>query len=465
MRFDMWKSKAQKGAFLVFTALMIPIIFICAGFAVDLGNVWAYKSKLQNAADAAALAGAKEYGDNGQETVDKHGDADAQAERFLIANLGSDYFKEHLAEGSTGKVRYQMKPLAQKDSTKTYYRVYLSAQTDTSFMKMFNYDHMDVGVEAVAVVPQMKQESNFDALFVTKNGFADSSNVNGNQHGNDSNPISTTYTGHIYVADENKYNYYRANNDQDGRYKFFKPEAYNRRFDQVKDDKSLYEEVQLLKNSNYDEAALNTKKYLQDIADQNKYKSDSLTFYWNPPKIPMSSGEDYDYYYIDTNQSNVDFNLDYFQAKSPADEDKPVYIFIEGQKDQIQINLVGDKNDTAIHRPVILCYLGTSEYHSNEWGGYYTNQLKIAGNGLKFRGTIFAPNAYVFLNFDSSGSEIHGSVFSAVIDLRTNNGRFYFEDHHIIQGFTGGSGGGQTGPSTKLQLVISDKEGLKWSDD
>lgn len=463
MRFDMWKSKAQKGAFLVFTALMIPIIFICAGFAVDLGNAWAYKSKLQNAADAAALAGAKEYGDNGNETVDTHDEADKQAERFLIANLGSDYFKEHLAEGSTGKVRYQMKPLAQKDSTKTYYRVYLSAQTDTSFMKMFNYDHMDVGVEAVAVVPQMKQESNFDALFVARNNFM--GNINSNQHGNDPNRISTTYTGHIYVADENKYNYYRANNDQDGRYKFFKPEAYKRPFNQVKDDKSLYEEVQLLKNSNYDEAALNTKKYLQDIADQNKYKSDSLTFYWNPPKIPMSSGEDYDYYYIDTNQSNVDFNLDYFHAKSPADEDKPVYIFIEGQKSQIQINLVGDKNDTAIHRPVILCYLGTSEYHSNEWGGYYTNPLKIMGNGYKFRGTIFAPNAYVVLNFDSSGSEIHGSVFSAGIDLATNHGRFYFEDHHIIQGFTGGSGGGQTGPSTKLQLVISDKEGLKWSDD
>lgn len=266
MRFEMWKSKAQKGAFLVFTALMIPIIFLCAGFAVDLGNAWAYKSKLQNAADAAALAGAKEYGDNGQETVDKHGDADAQAERFLIANLGNDYFKTHLAEGSTGKVRYQMKPLTQNDSTKTYYRVYLSAKTDTTFMQMFNYKHMDVGVEAVAVVPQMKQESNFDALFVAKNGFTNQSNVNGNQHGSNTNPVSATYTGHIYVADENKYNYYRANNDQDGRYKFFKPEAYKQPFDQVKDDKSLYEEVQLIKSSNYDEAALETKKYIEDIA-------------------------------------------------------------------------------------------------------------------------------------------------------------------------------------------------------
>ena len=124
MRFEMWKSKAQKGAFLVFTALMIPIIFLCAGFAVDLGNAWAYKSKLQNAADAAALAGAKEYGDNGTESVDQHGDADAQAERFLIANLGSSFY-EHLADGSKGKVRYQMKPLTQNDSTKTYYRLKL----------------------------------------------------------------------------------------------------------------------------------------------------------------------------------------------------------------------------------------------------------------------------------------------------------------------------------------------------
>lgn len=367
MRFEMWKSKAQKGAFLVFTALMIPIIFLCAGFAVDLGNAWAYKSKLQNAADAAALAGAKEYGDNGQETVDKHGDADAQAERFLIANLGNDYFKTHLAEGSTGKVRYQMKPLTQNDSTKTYYRVYLSAKTDTTFMQMFNYKHMDVGVEAVAVVPQMKQESNFDALFVAKNGFTNQSNVNGNQHGSNTNPVSATYTGHIYVADENKYNYYRANNDQDGRYKFFKPEAYKQPFDQVKDDKSLYEEVQLIKSSNYDEAALETKKYIEDIAKKNKYTPDSIVYSWNTQdvNVPLSANSAYDYYYIDVDQPSVTVHLRNIPAETESDKDKPVYIFFERKYRNSRVSL--EQNITG--RPVIICDLEKSEYFSTPWGG------------------------------------------------------------------------------------------------
>lgn len=463
MRFDMWKSKAQKGAFLVFTALMIPIIFICAGFAVDLGNAWAYKSKLQNAADAAALAGAKEYGDNGNETVDTHDEADAQAERFLIANLGNEYFKEHLAEGSTGKVRYQMKPLAQKDSTKTYYRVYLSAQTDTSFMKMFNYDHLDVGVEAVAVVPQMKQESNFDALFVTKNGFAEPRDINGNQHGNNTNPISATYTGHIYVADENEYNDYRANNDQDGKYKFFKPEAYNRNFDQVKDDKSLYEEVQLLKNSNYDEAALETKKYLQDIAKKNKYTPNSIVYGndWNTQDfyVPLSANSAYDYYYIDVDQPNVTVHLKNIPANTESDKDKPVYIFFERKYGMSKVIL--DQDITG--RPVIICDLEESEYHSTSWGGYWDHQSFLTPNHRQFRGTFVAP--YAFVDFNAEECIFHGSVFAKDLYFRTRNGRFYFEDHHIIQGFTGGSGGGQTGPSTKLQLVISDKEGLKWSDD
>lgn len=461
MRFDMWKSKAQKGAFLVFTALMIPIIFICAGFAVDLGNAWAYKSKLQNAADAAALAGAKEYGDNGTETVDKHDDADAQAERFLIANLGNDYFKTHLAEGSTGKVRYQMKPLTQNDSTKTYYRVYLSAKTDTTFMQMFNYKHMDVGVEAVAVVPQMKQESNFDALFVTKNGFTDQSNVNSNQHGNDTNPISTSYTGHIYVADENKYNYYRANNDQDGRYKFFKPEAYDKHFNQVKDDKSLYEEVQLIKNSNYDEAALETKTYLQDIAKKNRLTPNSLVYSWNTQdvNVPLSANSAYDYYYIDVDQPSVTVHLRNISAETESDKDKPVYIFFERKYGNSRVSLEQD----ITGRPVIICDLEESEYHSYSWGGDYDHHSFLTTNNHQFRGTFIAP--YAFVDFNAENGIFHGSVFAKDLYFRTNNGRFYFEDHHIIQGFTGGSGGGQTGSSTELKLVISDKEGLTWSDD
>lgn len=47
----------QKGAVLVFAALMLPIMVFFGGMAIDFGRAYLYKSHLQNAADAAALAG------------------------------------------------------------------------------------------------------------------------------------------------------------------------------------------------------------------------------------------------------------------------------------------------------------------------------------------------------------------------------------------------------------------------
>lgn len=48
---------SQKGAVLVFVALMLPIMVFFGGMAIDFGRAYMYKSQLQNAADAAALAG------------------------------------------------------------------------------------------------------------------------------------------------------------------------------------------------------------------------------------------------------------------------------------------------------------------------------------------------------------------------------------------------------------------------
>ena len=50
----------QFGQTLVFFALLVPILFLFAGVAIDLGWYYLNVSRLQNAADAAVLAGAKE---------------------------------------------------------------------------------------------------------------------------------------------------------------------------------------------------------------------------------------------------------------------------------------------------------------------------------------------------------------------------------------------------------------------
>gem|GEM_PF-2380669 len=56
-----FKSLKQKGQSLVLYALLVPLMFTVGGAAVDLGWVYMNFSTLQNAADAAAVAGAKEF--------------------------------------------------------------------------------------------------------------------------------------------------------------------------------------------------------------------------------------------------------------------------------------------------------------------------------------------------------------------------------------------------------------------
>ena len=57
--------KEQRGAVIILFAVLIPFLMCFAGLVVDLGNLYAHYSKLQHAADAAALAGGSAYAESG----------------------------------------------------------------------------------------------------------------------------------------------------------------------------------------------------------------------------------------------------------------------------------------------------------------------------------------------------------------------------------------------------------------
>lgn len=466
MRFDMWKSKAQKGAFLVFTALMIPIIFICAGFAVDLGNAWAYKSKLQNAADAAALAGAKEYGDNGQETVDKHGDADAQAERFLIANLGNDYFKEHLADGSTGKVRYQMKPLTQNDSTKTYYRVYLSAQMDTTFMQMFNYKHMDVGVEAVAVVPSKSGGTiDFNNLIDVGTGMEGSFD-NNNGRDNDwgqlyNNKIKgSVFDGTVVFRNEDEWK--KARYTVEGKYRFFTPEARNddSRYDAIQ--KNHYQWPIKENSKDYYDKKQNVENALEALYKNHANEIQEDTPFQQQIFVPLSYSQSH-YYMIDSNithEPNITIHItNYGTSDNPNPQgteptkingqdfyvnDPPVYVYLKGNYGLIKIYLSED-----VTHPVVICYLGNANIQFENF------------NHNSFIGTIYAPNARID-PFNFEYRTFVGSITADWLRLQSTNDYFKFWNFGIP---SNGQSGNTSSSSSDLKLVISREEGLTWSDD
>ena len=101
----MFKKFKRRGQVLVFYALLIPLLFMFAGVGLDLGWYYLNVSRLQNAADAAVVAGAQklittedfssyEYkglvdkysGTRDEDKDTKAGDEEAQ--KYAVKNLG-----------------------------------------------------------------------------------------------------------------------------------------------------------------------------------------------------------------------------------------------------------------------------------------------------------------------------------------------------------------------------------------
>ena len=57
------KRKNQRGAMMVFFAILLPFLFGLMGLAIDASVLYLQRGKLQDVADAAALAGAAHLGD------------------------------------------------------------------------------------------------------------------------------------------------------------------------------------------------------------------------------------------------------------------------------------------------------------------------------------------------------------------------------------------------------------------
>ena len=80
------QREGQRGCALGTFCFAASCLFCLCGTRCRFGNMYSYKSNLQNAVDAAALAGASGYTAGG-DTVDYHPEADEMAAEYLKANL------------------------------------------------------------------------------------------------------------------------------------------------------------------------------------------------------------------------------------------------------------------------------------------------------------------------------------------------------------------------------------------
>ena len=208
----LWKkgiAGEQRGAFIVFTALALWFLLMFVAFAVDFGNYYQHKTRLQNAADAAALAGVAKYA----EETKNNSAVSTTTSKGRLVKLPSDSNVSSFSSGSysfnkeAGNVSdtvhesakgYVMSNYVQNDSThngvsmfdsiwsatgdatesketngittkittvtpKSYcYRIDLTDTIPTFFARIFGKDSLEVSVSAMAMLDRKDTEETTD---------------------------------------------------------------------------------------------------------------------------------------------------------------------------------------------------------------------------------------------------------------------------------------------------------------
>ena len=106
--------REERGAIFVLTALMLPVLFGFLGFAYDVGNLYMHKARLQNATDAAALAGGDLFRNPPDKTVD---DMDQSQGEYFSEELGKVVKKVLVNNVEVEEVQKKTQNVDYKDGT------------------------------------------------------------------------------------------------------------------------------------------------------------------------------------------------------------------------------------------------------------------------------------------------------------------------------------------------------------
>lgn len=133
----------ERGQTTVLVLGMAVLAFAVAGLAVDGTRAWLYRRTLQNAADAAALAGASE--------LDRAAYYGSGGDRILLDEVASE------GAASTWLARREIDARAAVDATRDRVRVEVRGVVPTTFLSLVGIDDIDVAVRAdAAPIPRTR---------------------------------------------------------------------------------------------------------------------------------------------------------------------------------------------------------------------------------------------------------------------------------------------------------------------
>lgn len=267
----------QRGAIMVFFAILVPLFLGAIGLAVDAGFLYMQKAKLQDVADATALAGAGHLNDeNSKEQVEKAIVAFAGANGYVKDEdeavsskfpelLGKpDDTNVTLEENAAWKIAYAIdKNVNDKDGVqRDHVRVVILKRVPTFFIRMLFPEQNEVVVKAVAAAEYVEGEepvvsgdtpvimvdiTNIESLqqYQSSNNIRLGKNFNFPIYTRDGNidPTKLPGTGNLYV-NEIPNNICKASYDKDKKDFVWNPPINNRRIFYRENDYPAHEDGQ-----------------------------------------------------------------------------------------------------------------------------------------------------------------------------------------------------------------------------
>ena len=367
------------GSVFIFTAVVLPIMLGLTGIAFDVGNLYMHKARLQNVADAAALAGARAFADSQandditkmRDKVDQkisvtsykpsvtysiddsaserrknHGSdtsphpyADEEADKYIYNNL------INLGNNVSTDLYSHFALLSKEYNPRTFYRVGLVEEVNLYFLPIIRGigKTQPVGVEAIVLLSEDKGQeipaTVFSNLFTyTGKLYADA---------NDKKTVKTTFEGQMYyTGDTNSSDYFQVNGElpdlyaDTGKTQKNNPKKHSTEIDlsqyitffreKVEQAKTLNACVELdMSNENERTKLIPTNtNVVQNINDLKKdlYKKHEIDEYGNPMYI-INYKDDFGImkeftFSIDRNISDIDDDKRYY---SIDDQDNIMY--------------------------------------------------------------------------------------------------------------------------------------------
>lgn len=436
-----WDKCRQKGQILVFTAVLLPLLIAACGFTVDFGNMYMHKSKLQNAADAAAIAGGYAFRDN-KENIDSHPKADNASTASGKSNLTNFDDIGHL---------YQAR--MDKDGV-IYYRVELSESVPVYFLRLFGVgDSTTVSADSIASIVNLGGGKNniFQNLFSFGSGGFKSINDSQNP---DNAGISLIGESSFYQGDirgigsdanmEKKYTHELLT--------FASRDAFlaDRKLTvrQALDRDNIYDNDK--SNDTYEYHTLPTKdldhqldENLKDIVDAAK----GHEYIWGSGKtiteiLPQAANNNF-FIYNNSHDKNPELVVDCLPTKNDPNDNRPLYVVCDKTGNPTKLT-ISNKVENRNSRPIIFVYTGT-------------DTINIEANYSYFHGIIYAPYADVHINDEKLS--FYGSIASKGLTI---TGKGTYEIDKTIGGGDGSSTGNGTASTNATVGLTSPPADISW---